>query len=38
MSCMTHQCEDCGELVFNNDTGPDVCPKCGGEMVHSFDE
>ena len=38
MSCMEHTCIDCGEMVFNNERGPSMCPKCGGDMMHACDE
>ena len=38
MSCMEHTCVDCHEMVFNNSRGPSICPKCGGDMHHVWDE
>lgn len=38
MSCMVHICKGCNHMVFNNEFGPDKCPKCGGEMTHHWDE
>jgi predicted RNA-binding Zn-ribbon protein involved in translation (DUF1610 family) len=37
MACMEHECRSCGTYIANNDTHAD-CPKCGEEMVSTFDE
>jgi len=38
MSCMEHYCVQCGNMIFNNSRGPSICPKCGGQMSHQWDE
>ena len=38
MACITHSCTNCGWDEFNNRSDKMPCPKCGGEMVMSFDE
>lgn len=38
MACMEHWCIECNYTEFNNSHGPLSCPKCGGEMRHTFDE
>lgn len=37
LSCMEHVCLECGHMVFNNSVRGQ-CPKCGGEMIHNWDE
>jgi len=34
---MEHVCLECGHMVFNNSVRGQ-CPKCGGEMIHNWDE
>ena len=36
-ACMTHQCLRCHEIVCDNNP-KGLCPKCGGDMIHEFDE
>lgn len=39
MACMEHYCPNCGWATFNNESRtPDVCPKCGEDLRHIFDE
>ena len=38
MSCMEHSCIECGHTVMNNERGPSTCVKCGGDMMHAWDE
>jgi len=40
MACMEHQCTNptCDWFTFNNQQGPGVCPKCGHNVSHHFDE
>ena len=38
MACMEHDCIDCGYMEMDNSRGPSICPKCGGDMRHTFDE
>lgn len=39
MSCMEHFCVNCGHAEFNNNArSPSMCPKCGGQMNHTWDE
>ena len=39
MSCMEHTCTRCGHMDFNNSTRtPSVCPRCGEDMMHVWDE
>jgi predicted nucleic acid-binding Zn-ribbon protein len=38
MACMTHECTSCGHAEFNNSRGPSMCPKCGEQMHHDWDE
>lgn len=39
VACMTHSCLSCDYADFNNDArSPSVCPKCGSDMHHEFDE
>lgn len=34
MSCMTHDCGNCGNIEFNNGFMV-VCPKCGSKEIYS---
>lgn len=39
MACMEHFCVKCGWSTFDNSSGSlQVCPKCGGDLNHCFDE
>jgi predicted nucleic acid-binding Zn-ribbon protein len=39
MSCMEHTCIACGHMDFNNSARtPSMCPRCGGNMHHVWDE
>ena len=39
MSCMEHECQKCGHIVFNNSKSGGKCPKCGGlNWDSTFDE
>ncbi len=39
-ACMSHYCTNpkCTWMDFDNSRGPSICPKCGGHVVHDFDE
>ena len=37
MSCMTHDCPTCGEIICDNERSH-LCPKCGDRMTATFDE
>jgi len=36
MACMTHECRDCGDFVFNNSVAPEICSRCGGRAFVSY--
>jgi len=37
MSCMEHECKDCGYIIFSNIFKPEKpCPNCGGLNFYSF--
>ena len=39
MSTMVHSCDDCGDLVFDNEINPpQKCSKCGKTKFSSFSD
>lgn len=39
MACMKHVCTRCNYADFNNSPRtPSICPKCGEDMLHTWDE
>lgn len=40
MACMEHSCTNfkCGYVEFNNIPGAGPCPKCGSDMISTWDE
>lgn len=40
MACMEHWCTKpgCDFAAFDNNSGPDSCPKCGWPVQHTCDE
>jgi predicted RNA-binding Zn-ribbon protein involved in translation (DUF1610 family) len=38
MSCMEHRCQVCDWVTFNNNPSMGFCPKCGEDIISSYDD